>query len=79
VGCQSPALSPCYPPAVDPARHSIPEAAAYRTLAIILKDLESAERVLAHLDETAPDPERGLHLGAVLSAIAELRTIVPAD
>jgi hypothetical protein len=66
-------------PAADNARHSIPAATAYRMLAIVLKDLESAERVLGQTEDTVPDPERRLHLGALRSAIAELKTVVAAE
>ena len=62
---------------MDPARQSVPEAGAYRMMAIVLQDLESAERVLENIQAVAPDPERALHLGALRSAIAELRTMLP--
>jgi hypothetical protein len=63
---------------VDPTRQSVPEAGAYRILRVVLSDLHKAERALAIIQEAAPDLERALHLGAIRSAIAELRTVVPS-
>lgn len=63
---------------MDPQRQSVPEAGAYRILQVVLADLRKAERALTIIEEAAPDPERALHLGAIRSAIAELRTVVPA-
>ena len=62
---------------MDPQRQSIPEASAYRMVQIVLRDLEAAARILERIDTLTPDPERALHLVAIRSAIAELRTVVP--
>jgi hypothetical protein len=45
----------------------------------VLNELRQAERALQNIQDVAPDRERALHLGAVRSAIAELRTVLPAD
>ena len=62
---------------MDPARQSVAEPGAYRMLQMVLADLQMAKRVLGNILAGAPDPERALHLGAIRSAIAELRTVVP--
>ena len=61
---------------MDPQHQSIPEAGAYRMVQMVLRDLEAAARVLARIEAVASDPERALHLEAIRSAIAELRTVV---
>jgi hypothetical protein len=61
---------------MDPKRQSISEAGAYRIVAIVLRDLEAAARILGNREAVAPDPERAHHLEAIRSAIAELRTVV---
>ena len=62
---------------MDPQRQSISEAGAYRIVAMVLRDLEAAARILGNREAVTPDPERALHLEAIRSAIAELRTVVP--
>ena len=62
---------------MDPQRQSISEAGAYRIVAMVLRDLEAAARILGYREAVTPDPERALHLEAIRSAIAELRTVVP--
>jgi hypothetical protein len=71
-------VAPCYPPPprTTPATRS---PRPRRTACWRLKDLESAERVLGQTEDTVPDPERRLHLGALRSAIAELKTVVAAE
>jgi hypothetical protein len=61
---------------MDPQRQSISEAGAYRIVAMVLRDLEAAARILGNRDAMAPDPERSHHLETIRSAIAELRTVV---
>jgi hypothetical protein len=61
---------------MDPRRHSIPEAAAYRILRVVLEDLRRAERTLTAVEQTAPDPERALHLVAIRGALFQLETFV---
>jgi hypothetical protein len=61
---------------MDPKRQSISEVGAYRIVAMVLRDLEAAARILGSREAVAPDPERAHHLEAIRSAIAELRTVV---
>ena len=61
---------------MHPQRQSISEAGAYRIVGMVLRDLEAAARILGNREAVAPDPERALHLKAIRSAIAELRTVV---
>ena len=60
---------------MDPERQLISEAGAYRIVEIVLRDLEAAARILGNREAVMPDPERALHLEAIRSAIAELRTV----
>jgi hypothetical protein len=43
---------------------------------MVLRDLGAAVRILGNREAVAPDTERALHLEAIRSAIAELRTVV---
>jgi CheY-like chemotaxis protein len=61
--------------AMDPERQSISEAGAYRIVEMVLRDLEAAARILGNREAVTPDPERALHLEAIRSAIADLRTV----
>jgi hypothetical protein len=45
-------------------------------VAMVLRDLGAAVRILGNREAVAPDTERALHLEAIRSAIAELRTVV---
>jgi len=87
VGCACSPLSPCPTrltcratrPAVDTRRQSIPELGAYRMVVTALRDLLKAEKTLAIVQEAGPDAERAIHLNALGSAIAQLKTMIPAD
>jgi hypothetical protein len=56
---------------MDPKRHSIPEANAYRTLHVVMAHLRRAERTLAEIEQRGPDPQRALHLVAIRAALAQ--------
>jgi len=44
-----------------------------------LRDPLKAEKTLAIVQEAGPDAEQAVHLNALRSAIAQLKTLVPAD
>lgn len=64
---------------MDSRRQSIPELGAYRMVVTALRDLLKAEKTLAIVQEAGPDAERAVHLNALRSAIAQLKTMIPAD
>jgi hypothetical protein len=57
----------------------VPGLRAYRIVVAALRELVQAEKGLTIVQEAGPDPERALHLGALRTAIAELKALVPPE